>query len=136
MRVLMTSGLVAALALAAACGRAVPPGTRPTIAVGMVSDQLSPYVIEVRGFADADLSRVRGASLSVERMQAALRVTPEGAPAGTPPVAGRYSIADDVLRFSSLYPLAMGHDYDVVFDPSVIAGMSFSGTVRATVTIR
>jgi hypothetical protein len=77
-----------------------------------------PHVVEVRGLPREVLTRLSSNRPSDSEWPALLRVSVQGADASLPPVAGTYAVADGVLRFTPMFPLDPGRQYDVRFDPS------------------
>ncbi len=76
--------------------------------------------IDVVGITDASLEELRKVDWDVDKWQSLLRVSvkPSDGGGGQPPaVAGRYEIVGRVLRFTPMYPLDEGRQYDVVLDP-------------------
>ena len=81
-----------------------------------------PAVI-LSGLSSRDLSALARANLSPEAWSSLLRVTVKGnarAGVATTPVSGTYAIADRVIRFTPMFPLDPGREYDVVFDPAAL----------------
>jgi hypothetical protein len=105
--------------LAAACARPAP--SNPHIHLGAAKS--GQPIIEVGGVSRRDLAALTAANLSGDEWTALLRVTVKSPGSVTPPpaeplaVAGRYSIAGAV-RFTPLFPLDPGREYEVVFDPT------------------
>ena len=82
-------------------------------------------VVVVSGLARGDLSALTRANLSREAWSSLLRVTVKsdgGTAATTIPVSGAYAIADGSIRFTPMFPLDPGRQYDVVFDPAALPG--------------
>jgi hypothetical protein len=108
-----------AACLAAACSQPAPSSPQ----IRLDAANAAQPIIEVAGVARRDLAALSGANLTGDEWSALLRVTvkPSGstpASAGAPlPVAGRYAVAESV-RFTPLFPLDAGREYEVVFDPS------------------
>src|SRR5262245_42202138 len=75
-------------------------------------------IVSVGGFSWSDMSAIRRAGLSPSQWAAIYRVAviTDAGPASTP-VAGRYDIGGDNVRFTPMYPLDPGRTYDVTFDP-------------------
>ena len=76
--------------------------------------------IDVIGLGDASLEQLRNADWTADKWQSLLRVSvkPADAPGSDlPAVAGRYAIVGRVLRFTPMFPLDEGRQYDVVLDP-------------------
>lgn len=78
--------------------------------------------IEVSGLSSVTLRALSGAELSSDDWQSILRVSVDSTGGDVPPVAGTYSIADGVLRFTPLFPLDEGRQYRAVFDASRVPG--------------
>jgi hypothetical protein len=80
--------------------------------------------IEVRGLAQADLSRLANANLTPDEWSSLLRVsirsTQPGNAGEMPAMAGRYTV-EGTLRFWPSFPLDPGREYEVRFDPSNLA---------------
>ena len=98
-------------------------------------------IVYVGGLSWSDMSALRRAELSPSQWAAMYRVAvvTDAGPSATP-VAGRYDLGGDNVRFTPMFPLDPGRTYDVVFDPraanvAAIAGVRvLSG--RVTVPAR
>jgi hypothetical protein len=115
-------GLFVAL-LGVACARFGASAPPPQIQLNATLN-----TVDVTGLPAGSLRALSRTSLTSEHWQALLRVTVKsstatGSAAAAPPaVAGTYGVADGVLRFTPLFPLDEGRQYDVVFNPSRLPG--------------
>jgi hypothetical protein len=122
--------------LNAACGGSSASSTAPRIELNPAID-----AVDVIGLPSADLRALSSATLSTDQWQALLRISVKaGQPTGgthdaRPLVAGRYSVADGVIRFTPLFRFDDGREYEVVFDASKLPGQSASrpAPLKATV---
>jgi hypothetical protein len=110
------AGLVlAALAFASCTGRASdgPPQIQ-------LNTSRQPASIEVSGLDKSVLSAISRRQLSEDEWSALLRVSVEPSSAGSngdmPPVVGSYTLDGNVIRFTPMFPLDPGREYDVRFD--------------------
>ena len=111
---------LALVALTAACGST----PSPTITVNR---SVTPPVIEVRGLPSRDITALRRASLTTPEWQQVLRVSLE---ATQIPIAGRYAVADGVIRFTPMYTFDFSQKYSVTFDPARIPGANAAESWR------
>jgi len=93
-------------------------------------------VVEVTGVPDSSLQALSRASMSSADWQALLRVSVKASGSGAPDsarpaVAGTYSVADGIIRFSPLFPFDEGREYVVIFDPSRLPGDGATGASAA-----
>jgi hypothetical protein len=75
--------------------------------------------IDVIGLGDASLEALRKVSWDDEKWQSLLRVSVQRSGVGSsqqPAVVGTYAIVGQVLRFTPMFPLDEGRQYDVVLD--------------------
>jgi hypothetical protein len=75
--------------------------------------------IDVIGLGDESLEQLGKVSWDAERWQSLLKVSVQGWNGGSgpqPAVAGTYAIVGRVLRFTPMFPLDEGRQYDVVLD--------------------
>lgn len=100
------------MVLAIACGRSPSPAI-------IVTSTVSPLAVEVRGLPASDLAALARASLRMQEWQQILRVSVQGA---SLPMAGRYSVDDDVIRYRPMYGFDAAQNYDVRFDATKIPG--------------
>jgi hypothetical protein len=102
--------LLLTLLVASACiSRYAPPQIQ-------LNAQLN--TIDVVGLPSQSLAALAQVQWGTEEWQALLRVSVKGANSvGAPAVAGRYAVADNVLRFTPMFPFDEGRQYDVVLDP-------------------
>ena len=97
------------LVIATACGRAPGPSNP---AIRLNTSQAAAYV-EVTGLSSDALDAIEGGSYSREQWADLLRVSVD---ADGPAMLGRYSVADEALRFEPAFPLDPGRQYQVRFD--------------------
>ena len=109
--------------LTLACERSASSSSSPQI---HLNSRLN--TVDVTGLPAASVKMLEAGVVSSEDWQALLRVSvraPGGGESpkhGPPAVAGKYSVADGVLRFTPLFPFDEGREYDVRFDPSTLLG--------------
>jgi hypothetical protein len=80
-------------------------------------------VVVLGGLSSRDLSALERANLSREAWTSLLRVTVKTdgrAASAAIPVTGSYAIANGSVRFTPMFPLDPGRQYDVVFDPAAL----------------
>lgn len=120
-------------AAASACGQSAP-------SVHLDASNPSRPFIEIRGLAQADLSRLAKANLTPEEWASLLRVsirsTQSSNASEMPAMAGRYAV-EGALRFWPSFPLDPGREYDVRYEPSNIArvGIDRSKAIAGVVSI-
>ncbi|HEY7497602.1 MAG TPA: hypothetical protein VH740_03775 [Vicinamibacterales bacterium] len=113
MRAYHRSFLLVASVVVSACIRIYDP---PLIQLNERSN-----TIDVIGIGPQGLDALARVDWTMEQWQSLLRVSVKGADGDRPPaVAGRYAIAGDVLRFTPMFPLDEGRQYDVVLDPGFL----------------
>ncbi len=110
----MTSMLVAA----AACGRSIDSDSVPTVRLTTPQDGGITYV-EVTGLPSGTLEALAGAELTPEQWAQVLRVAVEPE---APPMLGSYAVVGGALRFTPIFPLDEGRQYEVRFDPARLPG--------------
>ena len=110
----VTSMLVAV----AACGRAIDSDVAPTVRLTTPQDGGTAYV-EVTGLPRTALDALETAEFTSEQWSEVLRmaVEPEA-----PPMLGSYAVIDGALRFTPVFPLDEGRQYEVRFDPARVPG--------------
>jgi hypothetical protein len=89
-----------------------------------------PTAVEVRGVPSSDVAALADASLSVAEWRRILRVTVQGE---SIPMAGEYSAARGVIRFTPLYGFESWRPYRVTFDPAKVPGANPSEAWRTQV---
>jgi hypothetical protein len=75
--------------------------------------------VDVIGLGDATLQELQKVDWTDEQWQSLLRVSvkrSDGDTSDLPPVAGKYAIVGRVLRFTPMFPLDEGRQYEVVLD--------------------
>jgi hypothetical protein len=127
-RVLLVAALTSLLVGAAACGRSTGPASAPTIRL-TTPESGAAALVEVTGLPDATLDALDEVELTPEQWSDVLRVTVEP---DAPPMLGAYAVNDGVLRFTPLFPLDQGRQYQVRFNPAGIPGESAAGAVIET----
>lgn len=98
-----------------------------------VGDPKNPVVI--LGLSGRDISALQRADLSREAWSSLLRVTVKGdgaTAAGVTPVAGAYAIVNHHVRFTPMFPLDPGRQYEVVFDPAALPGAGLDGLPKVS----
>ena len=111
----VTSILVAV----AACGPTLDSdGASATVRLTAPQDGGTAYV-EVTGLPSSALRALDGAELTPEQWSQVLRVAvgPEA-----PAMIGSYAVVDGALRFTPIFPLDEGRQYEVRFDPAHMPG--------------
>ncbi len=127
MRVPCAAALVAAaLAFACACAREASPPNQPSIALTAPAAP-SAASIDIAGFNAASLAALASRSPDAESWRDVVRVDvlPDGAetpPANLPPVAGRYAVADGVVRVRPAFSLDPGTRYLVRVEATSLPG--------------
>jgi hypothetical protein len=125
--------LLPAALLAAACARPAPS----TPQIRLDTSNALPPAIEVSGLSRSDIKTLAAANLSDDEWSAIVHVTvkPAGAVSQAPPaVAGRYAVADGV-RFTPLFPLDPGREYEVVFDPARVPRLAGARMLAARAVV-
>ncbi len=96
-----------------------------------------PSTIDVRGLDTSIVSAITRQRFSDDDWAALLRVSvkPSSDNAGVdvPPVAGRYAVEDNVVRFTPMFPLDPGREYDVRFDGKRLTASGANEVVVNTV---
>ena len=101
----------ATLIAAAACNRSAP---RPPFDIHLVESTADPYV-EVVGADAATLKAVRGLSPSAQEWTNVLRVSVAASNGTRTPIAGKYTVATDSIRFTPMFPFDPGRAYLAVY---------------------
>lgn len=117
----IAAALLLFLAAAAACAGASPPGP-PRIELNAATDRAT---VDVIGLAAADLQKLNAIEAR-DVWTAILRVSVGG---GDVAMAGSYSIEGQRLRFTPMFPLDPGRQYDVVL------ALPGAEPVRSTVSL-
>jgi len=130
-RLLWVAVLACSLAGTAACGPSSDSSSTPAIALTTPQNGAPAYV-EVTGLSASTLRALDRAELTPEQWSSVLRVA---VGADAPAMLGEYAIADGALRFTPLFPLDQGRQYQVRFEASRLpgAGADAGGVVEATV---
>ena len=117
----VAASLAAALAGGTAgCGRTVPPDAPQTPAIALVTPPRAPHaVLDLTGLGRDERGALTTQPPDTLAWEALLRVTvevtnPQATP--PPPVAGRYSVTDQGVRFTPAFPLQPGRRYHVHVD--------------------
>ena len=118
LRLLQAVTVASVLAVVVACGRSTPADSSPAIGLTVPEDGSNAY-LEVTGLSDDLLDAIEGAGLSDEQWPAVFRVSVD---ANAPAVLGTYAIAGGALRFTPLFQLDEGRQYEARFDPSTVPG--------------
>lgn len=99
-----------------ACSSPSADVTRPPrILLAGGDDHARAAHVDVIGLTRADLDGLQSRRLDAAAWTRVLRVS-TGAAAGTPAVAGAYTVAGDVLTFTPAFPFEAGRTYDVRLD--------------------
>ena len=131
------AGLVlAALAIASCTGRASDGSPRIQI-----NTSRQPASIEVIGLDASVLSAISRRQLSEDDWSALLRVSvkPSSGQSNSsdvPPVAGSYALDGNVIRFTPMFPLDPGREYDVRFDGRQIAAAAGAPEIMINTVVR
>ena len=114
----VVSMLAAVVACSPATDPATDPATAPAVRLTTPQDGGSAYV-EVTGLSGSALGALDGADLTPGQWSEVLRVAvgPEA-----PPMLGSYAVIDGALRFTPIFPLDEGRQYEVRFDPGRVPG--------------
>jgi len=117
-RSLLPRAAVITLLMVAACGRSEPPRPFGIRLVEPATDPSGAY-IEVVGLDRAALARsARRRDSSSPEWHGVYRVhtaDDEGTPTELMPVAGKYTVDGDALRFTPLFPFDRGRHYTVIY---------------------
>ena len=116
-----TSILVAAVA----CGPTIDSDATPTIRLATPADGGTAYV-EVTGLPSSTLGVLDDAALTPEEWSQVLRVAVD---VEAPSMLGSYAVVDGALRFTPIFPLDEGRQYEVRFDPASVPGTQDAGAV-------
>ena len=116
-----TSILVAAVA----CGPTIDSDATPTIRLTAPQDGGTAYV-EVTGLPSRTLGVLDDAALTPEEWSQVLRVAVD---VEAPSMLGSYAVVDGALRFTPIFPLDEGRQYEVRFDPASVPGTQDAGAV-------
>ena len=119
-RLVRVALLVGSLIGIAACSRSSDAPSSPSITLTTPPTGKTAYV-EVKGLPGPTLRALDRAGLTAEEWSSVLRVAVS---ADAPAVLGEYSIADDAVRFTPLFPFDEGRQYQVRFDPGRLRGAS------------
>ena len=111
----------ATIVVAAACSSSA--GSDPRIRLVVPPEDASASYVLVTGIARADASTIETANWSPERWAELLRVTVKGSGGSgagglSVGVLGRYTIEGRSIRFTPMFPLDPGREYEVTFDPT------------------
>lgn len=90
--------------------------------------------VDVLGLGDRALRQF--ARLDAESRKAVLAVYVDGKLASPPPIVGKLSVANGVLRFTPRYRLEPGLSYRAEFDPNALAGEPSGSGDRVSATFR
>jgi hypothetical protein len=130
-RLVCAAAVTSSLVLAAACSRSADAVSDPAIRLTSPQDGGAAYV-EVVGLSRAALDAVRDAELTADEWSALLRVSVDD---DAPGMLGAYSVADQALRFTPLYPLDPGRPYRVRFDSARLPGAGGSSAAALVATV-
>ena len=119
-RLVRVALLMGSLIGIATCSRPSDAPTAPVITLTTPRNGGTAYV-EVKGLPDATRRALGRADLTAEQWSTVLHVA---VAADAPAVLGTYSVADDALRFTPLFPFDEGRRYQVRFDPGRLPGAS------------
>ena len=122
--------MASALAVAAACGSSPSRSSDP--AIRLTSPQGGQAYVEVIGLSSDTLAVLRRSARTADEWSAILRVAVSDE---APGMLGSYSVADDALRFTPLYPLDPGREYRVRFDPGRLPGAAPPGATAIVATV-
>jgi hypothetical protein len=127
-RLLYVAVVIGSLVTAAACGSFPASASHPEIRLMTPQDGGRAYV-EVTGLSSVALDALRNAQLTEDQWSGVLRVAVND---DAPGMLGTYSVAGGAVRFTPMYPLDPGRQYQVRFDPARLPG-SGGSTVPAIV---
>ncbi|MQA31167.1 MAG: hypothetical protein GEU82_15255 [Luteitalea sp.] len=130
-RLLCAAAVTGSLVIATACGRSAGSTSEPAIRLSSTENGGAAYV-EVTGLSGEALDSLRDAELTADQWSGILRVAVSDA---APGMLGNYSVADSALRFTPMYPLDPGRQYQVRFDPAHLptAGVAGGSAIVASV---
>ena len=126
----------AVLLLAAACTRSLP-ATDPSISLVENPENPAASWIEVAGIDSGTRDAARRLNPTSDEWAGifTVRVTNRDGSASATPVAGKYAVIGDVLRFTPLFPFDPGRQYDVQYYGSGASGPR-TEKLRKTVALR
>ena len=127
--VLRVAALASVVACVAACSRSAARESAPAI---RLSTNAGVAVVEVVGLPGTTLDRLSDARYSPQEWASILRVSVD---ASSPPVVGRYEVADAALRFTPLFAFDRGRSYQVRFNRSRVDGESSASDPLLTATV-
>jgi hypothetical protein len=123
-RLLCAAVVTGSLVIAAACSRSADSISEPAIRLSSAQKNGGAAYVEVMGLSSAALDSLRNAELTADQWSGILRVAVSDA---APGMLGHYSVADNALRFTPMYPLDPGRQYHVRFDPAHLPGAAGVG---------
>jgi hypothetical protein len=112
--------VAAAFLLAAACSSSA--GSRPHIRLTVPTDNSSSAYVEVTGLSNDTLDAIGRFCSTREKCAQVLRVVVKLGEDLSVPMVGRYAVEQRALRFTPMFPLDAGREYEVFFDPAVVPG--------------
>ncbi len=131
-RLRSVAAVTSSLIIAAACGgRSTGSASDPAIRLTTPQNGGTAYV-EVAGLSGAALAALRDAELTADQWSLVLRVSVND---DAPGMLGQYSVADEALRFTPLYPLDPGRQYRVRFDPARLPGAGGSSAAAVVASV-
>jgi hypothetical protein len=124
--------VIVAFVLAAACSGRYAPSIRLVAA-----DERTPAYVEVSGLDRETIQTLGRNAGSAEAWGRIFTVRVKSSVRDDqPPVVGKYAIQGRAVRFTPLFPLDPGREYDVTFDPSALmAGDQRRASIAATVAL-
>jgi hypothetical protein len=122
-RLLCAAAVTGSLVIATACGRSAGSTSEPAIRLSSTENGGRAYV-EVTGLSGAALDSLRDAELTADQWSGILRVAVSDV---APGMLGNYSVAESALRFTPMFPLDPGRQYQVRFDPAHLPGTGVAG---------
>ena len=133
-RLHLLAPLLTATLLAACQPRLGPaPLDAAYTSVSLSGHASGPGAFRVSGLSSDELAALRGASLGDDDWRAILRVNVRGQ--NGPPMAGHYTVADDVLIFHPAFPPDHGREYVVRVDASRPPLRRPDGVFEKTITM-
>ena len=89
------------------------------------------------GLSGRDIATLSRANLSREAWSSLLRVTVkgDGSSGAATPVAGSYAIVNHHVRFTPMFPLDPGREYEVVFDPAAVPAAALGELPRVSTVV-
>ena len=130
-RPMCAAAMTGSLVIASACSRSPGSASEPAIRLTSPRNGGAAY-IEVTGLSGEALESLRDAELTTDQWSGILRVAVSD---DAPGMLGSHRVADRALRFTPMYPLDQGRQYQVRFDPAQLSGAGAASGSAIVATI-